>query len=105
MGEDELEFVVEPKIDGVAVSTTYEGGRFVRAVTRGNGTEGDDITANFALIRNYPKELAAPFPEALEVRGEIYMTLSEFETESMASVCRMGFPCLPIPATSPPERF
>ena len=79
LGENELEFVVEPKIDGMAVSTTYEGGRFVRAVTRGNGTQGDDITANFALIRNYPKILAAPHPEVLEVRGEIYMTLAEFE--------------------------
>ncbi len=79
LGEDELEFVVEPKIDGMAVSTTYEGGRFVRAVTRGNGTQGDDITANFALIRNYPKFLATPHPEVLEVRGEIYMTLPEFD--------------------------
>ena len=79
LGEDELEFVVEPKIDGVAVSATYEGGRFVRAVTRGNGTEGDDITANFALTRNYPRFLADPYPEVLEVRGEIFMTLEEFE--------------------------
>lgn len=79
LGEGELEFVVEPKIDGMAVSATYEEGRFIRAVTRGNGTEGDDITANFALIPNYPKLLAAPHPEVLEVRGEIYMTLAEFE--------------------------
>lgn len=79
LGEGGLEFVVEPKIDGMAVSATYEGGRFIRAVTRGNGTEGDDITANFALIPNYPKVLAAPHPEVLEVRGEIYMTLAEFD--------------------------
>lgn len=79
LGEGELEFVVEPKIDGMAVSTTYEGGKFIRAVTRGNGIQGDDITANFALIPNYPKVLTAPYPEVLEVRGEIYMTLPEFK--------------------------
>jgi len=76
---EKLEFLIEPKIDGVAVSLTYENGQFVKAVTRGNGTEGDEITANFDLLENFPRKLSAPYPDILEVRGEIYMTLEEFE--------------------------
>ncbi|MDA0348717.1 MAG: NAD-dependent DNA ligase LigA [Verrucomicrobia bacterium] len=79
LGREDLEYLVEPKIDGVAVSLTYENGQFVKAVTRGNGIEGDEITANFDLIENFPRELAPPYPDILEVRGEIYMTLQEFE--------------------------
>ncbi len=80
---DELSFVVEPKIDGLAVSVTYEKGRMVRAVTRGNGVEGDDITANARTIATLPTELKAtdgvPLPEVIEIRGEIYLTLEEFQ--------------------------
>jgi DNA ligase (NAD+) len=79
LGREDLEYLVEPKIDGVAVSLTYENGQFVKAVTRGNGTEGDEITANFDLIENFPRKLESPYPDILEVRGEIYMTLQEFE--------------------------
>ena len=81
LGREDLAYVVEPKIDGLAVSLTYERGRFVRAVTRGNGAEGDDVTANALTIRALPRELktAAPVPELIEVRGEIYMTLAEFQ--------------------------
>ena len=79
LGRKDLEYLVEPKIDGVAVSLTYENGQFVKAVTRGNGTEGDEITANFDLIENFPRKLDPPYPDILEVRGEIYMTLHEFE--------------------------
>ena len=83
LGRDDLSYVVEPKIDGLAVSLTYEKGRLVRAVTRGNGVEGDDVTANALTIKALPRELKrsaqAPVPELIEVRGEIYMTLSEFE--------------------------
>ena len=79
LGDRELEFLIEPKIDGVAVSLTYENGQFIRAVTRGNGTEGDDITANFILIDTFPRQLTPPFPEILEIRGEIFMALEEFE--------------------------
>lgn len=78
-----LVFVIEPKIDGLAVSVTYERGRLVRAVTRGNGVEGDDITTNALTIRSLPRKLApggdAPVPEVIEIRGEIYLTLEEFE--------------------------
>ncbi|WP_269543098.1 NAD-dependent DNA ligase LigA [Cerasicoccus fimbriatus] len=74
----ELEFVVEPKIDGVAVSLTYEKGQLVQAVTRGNGAEGDDITRNLLeAVPDLPRELKDA-PELIEIRGEIYMMAEEF---------------------------
>jgi DNA ligase (NAD+) len=84
LGRPALAYVVEPKIDGLAVSVTYEQGRLVRAVTRGNGVEGDDITANVRTIATLPPELKAapgapPIPELIEIRGEIFLTLAEFE--------------------------
>ncbi|MGZ0655976.1 NAD-dependent DNA ligase LigA [Coraliomargarita sp. W4R72] len=76
--EQTLTYLVEPKIDGVAVSLTYEGGQLVRAVSRGNGVEGDDITSNVRGIRGLPDSIQDA-PAVLEVRGEIYMRHSEFE--------------------------
>ena len=79
---DALTFSCEPKVDGVAMSLTYEKGRFVQAATRGDGVTGEDVTANVATIREVPKELAkagGPYPALLEVRGEIYMPVAEFE--------------------------
>ena len=73
-----LSYLIEPKIDGVAVSLTYEKGQLVRAVSRGNGVEGDDITSNVRGIEDLPDTIADA-PEVLEVRGEIYMRHSEFE--------------------------
>ena len=78
LGGSGLEFIVEPKVDGVAVSLTFEKGQLVRAVTRGNGTRGDDVTANVSLIREIPRTLKGA-PDLLEVRGEIYMALAEFQ--------------------------
>ena len=78
LGTSEVDFVVEPKVDGVALSLTYERGRFVRAVTRGNGNRGDDVTHNIALIESLPRELTDA-PELLEIRGEVYMELAEFQ--------------------------
>jgi DNA ligase (NAD+) len=82
LGRDDLEYVVEPKVDGLAVSLTYADGVLVRAVTRGNGVEGDDITANVAAIANVPRTLRAAgnvaWPVRVEVRGEIHMPLAEF---------------------------
>ena len=79
----DLTYVIEPKIDGLAVSVTYEQGKMVRAVTRGNGVEGDDITANARTIRTLPQELkrgqGAPIPETIEIRGEIFLTNEEFQ--------------------------
>jgi len=77
---DSIPFVVEPKIDGVAVSITYEKGKLVRAVTRGNGTEGDDVTANAKFIKELPRKLdGAEVPDTIEIRGEIYMRNDEFD--------------------------
>jgi len=72
-----LALVVEPKVDGVAISLTYEDGVFTRAVTRGNGFKGDDVTANIALIADLPRKLKGA-PALLEVRGEVYMETAEF---------------------------
>jgi len=77
-----LDFSCEPKVDGVAMSLTYEDGRFVQAATRGNGVVGEDVTANVATVRSVPSELAraaAPFPGRLAVRGEIYMPRAAFD--------------------------
>src|ERR1700722_20280943 len=71
----------EPKVDGVAMSLTYERGRYVQAATRGDGVTGEDVTANVATVKVVPHRLnakAGPFPDLLEVRGEIYMPLAEF---------------------------
>ena len=79
LGREDLVYCVEPKLDGLAVSLTYEKGRFVRAVTRGNGVEGDDITANALTIHALPRRLqGAAVPELIEIRGEIYLTGAEF---------------------------
>jgi DNA ligase (NAD+) len=83
LDREDLACVVEPKIDGLAVSLTFEHGRLVRAVTRGNGVEGDDVTANVRTIHSLPSELKktndAPIPGAIEIRGEVFMTLAEFQ--------------------------
>lgn len=83
IGRDQLAYVVEPKIDGLAVSLTYEKGKLVRAVTRGNGIEGDDITANVYTIHSLPRELKAvpdvSIPDVIEIRGEVFLTLAEFQ--------------------------
>lgn len=74
-----LEYCCEPKLDGLAVSITYENGMLVRAATRGDGQTGEDITANVRTIRNVPlKLLGTDWPELLEVRGEVYMPKAGF---------------------------
>lgn len=76
--DQKLTYLVEPKIDGVAVSLTYEDGQLVRAVSRGNGVEGDDITRNIKTIDDIPDTLTDA-PRILEVRGEVYMRHAAFE--------------------------
>ena len=71
--------VCDPKIDGVAVSARWENGQLVRALTRGDGRRGDDITHNARTIRSIPLRLDGDAPAVLEARGEIYMPLEEFE--------------------------
>jgi DNA ligase (NAD+) len=77
LGRDPGALVAELKIDGVSISLIYENGRLVRAVTRGDGTVGDDVTANVRTIRGLPLVLEAA-PALLEVRGEVYMARSTF---------------------------
>ncbi|NNF70418.1 MAG: NAD-dependent DNA ligase LigA, partial [Acidimicrobiia bacterium] len=69
----------ELKIDGLAVSITYENGRFVQAATRGDGLVGEDVTANVRTIKSVPLALGEGAPELMEVRGEIYMPVSAFD--------------------------
>jgi DNA ligase (NAD+) len=80
LGQDRIAYLVEPKIDGLAISLTYEDGRLMRAVTRGNGEEGDDVTANALTIADLPRQLPGTgHPRLVEIRGEVYMTNAEFE--------------------------
>jgi DNA ligase (NAD+) len=72
-----LEWLVEPKVDGVAISLRYEDGRFVTGATRGDGETGDDITASLRTVRSVPLKIAR-VPAVLEVRGEVYMTTAGF---------------------------
>ena len=72
-------YVVEAKIDGVAVSMRYEDGMLIRGTTRGDGYAGDDITANLRTVRSLPLRLTGHPPKLLEVRGEIFMRASELE--------------------------
>lgn len=75
--DEHVEYVVEPKIDGLAVSLYYENGYFIRGATRGDGETGEDITGNLKTIRSVPLRLRRPVPE-LEVRGEAYMSKDSF---------------------------
>jgi len=80
--DEELTYCCELKLDGLAVSLLYEQGELVRAATRGDGTTGEDITANVRTIRSIPLRLrngAGPIPRRLEIRGEVFMSEAGFE--------------------------
>ena len=80
IGRGDLDYCLEPKFDGLSVELVYEGGRFVRGATRGNGTIGEDITANLRTIRSVPLRLAADeAPRRLAVRGEAVLPVADFE--------------------------
>ncbi|HWF19963.1 MAG TPA: NAD-dependent DNA ligase LigA [Verrucomicrobiae bacterium] len=76
-----LEWILEPKVDGVAINLRYENGRFICGATRGDGTTGDDVSANLKTIRSLPGQLRATgkkIPALMEVRGEVFMTKTGF---------------------------
>jgi DNA ligase (NAD+) len=78
--DEKLDWAVEPKVDGVAVSLRYENGKFTIGATRGDGTYGDDITTNLKTIRSVPLKLSmVAAPQVLEVRGEVFMPVAGFE--------------------------
>ncbi len=80
LGGEDFTVVGEMKFDGTSISLTYRDGRLVRAVTRGDGTQGDDVTANVKTIRSIPLQLASgSWPEEFEIRGEILMPWEVFE--------------------------
>jgi DNA ligase (NAD+) len=77
--DEKIPVVIEPKVDGVAVSLIYENGKLRQAATRGDGTVGDNITQNIRTIRSVPERLRGTAPKLLEVRGEVYMDRQGFE--------------------------
>lgn len=80
LGDKSFVFSVELKMDGIAISATYEKGRFIRGVTRGDGKKGDDITANMRYIVNLPLELKGQdVPDFIELRGEVFMPHASFQ--------------------------
>lgn len=80
LGRDDVGYVVEPKVDGVAVHLRYDRGRFAQGLTRGDGEQGDDITGNLRTIRSIPLKLSGrSLPDRLEVRGEVYMERAAFD--------------------------
>jgi DNA ligase (NAD+) len=79
IGDRELCYVLEPKIDGLAISLTYEDGRLTVAATRGDGLRGENVTENVRTIRSVPLRLQGKVPRAVEVRGEVFLSRAAFE--------------------------
>jgi DNA ligase (NAD+) len=80
LGRDKIQYILEPKVDGVSISVHYHDGKLALGVTRGDGTEGDDITTNLKTVRGIPLELNLKNPPALlEVRGEAYIAIKDFD--------------------------
>ncbi len=86
--DGDVEYLCEPKFDGLSVELVYESGTLVRAATRGDGRRGDDVTANVRTIRSIPLELRGDHPEFLAVRGEVYMPRDAFQAYNRERVER-----------------
>ncbi|WP_435155588.1 NAD-dependent DNA ligase LigA [Haladaptatus sp. DFWS20] len=76
---DDVEYVCDPKFDGLSLEVVYEDGEYVRAATRGDGREGDDVTENVRTISSIPHHLRGDYPDFLAVRGEVYMPRDAFQ--------------------------
>ena len=95
--DEPVAYVIEPKIDGLAVNLTYEDGRLVRGATRGDGVQGEDVTVNLRTIPSVPLKMRADgLPAVAEVRGEVYMPLSGFR-ELNERVAELGQKLAPNP--------
>ena len=74
-----IEFICELKYDGVSISLTYKNGELIQALTRGDGEQGDDVTANVRTIKCIPLKLEGDYPDEFEIRGEIFINISDFK--------------------------
>ncbi len=95
LGRDDIQYVMEPKVDGVSISVHYRQGKLALGVTRGDGAEGDDITTNLRTLRSIPLELNLKNPPALlEVRGEAYIGTKDFDALNarLAAAGEKSFP-------------
>lgn len=95
LGRDQVQYIIEPKVDGVSISVHYRHGKLALGATRGDGVEGDDITTNLKTLRSIPLELHLKNPPALlEVRGEAYIAIKEFDAlnAKLAAAGEKSFP-------------